>query len=144
MAIFNNGYPATYPQIYQPQIQYAPQMPLQGTQMSQANQQQSGIIWVQGEAGAKSYLVAPSNTVQLWDSESQTIYLKSADASGLPSMKILDYKIRDGNGATEQQTAYATKSDLDALQQRIADLQNEIDELATRRRARLTREDGNE
>jgi hypothetical protein len=50
---------------------------------------------VQGEAGAKSYLVAPNNTVQLWDSESQTIYLKSVDASGMPTMKVLDYTIRD-------------------------------------------------
>lgn len=142
MAIFNNGYPATYPQIYQPQIQYAPQMPLQGTQMSQANQQQSGIIWVQGEAGAKSYLIAPNNTVQLWDSESQTIYLKSADASGMPSMKILDYKIRDGStqAPDTQENIYATKSDLEALQQKIASLRSEIDDLTTRRHTRLTRE----
>ena len=46
--------------------------------------QPTGIIWVSGEAGAKAYLVAPNNTVQLWDSESQTIYLKSADACGMP------------------------------------------------------------
>ena len=55
----------------------------------------NSIIWVQGEAGAKSYLVAPNNTVQLWDSEANTIHLKSADASGMPSMKILDYKVRN-------------------------------------------------
>ena len=78
MALFNSGYPAsyqpmTYPQINQPMY-------------SQPQQVQNGIIWVQGEAGAKSYLVAPNNTVQLWDSEAQTIYLKSADASGMPSM----------------------------------------------------------
>ena len=60
MAVYNSGY---YPQMYQPY------------QQPQTN---NGIIWVQGEAGAKSYLVAPNNTVQLWDSEDQKIYLKSA------------------------------------------------------------------
>ena len=78
MALYNNGYPASY-QYFQPTYQ----------------QNNNSIIWVQGEAGAKSYLVAPNTTVQLWDSESQTIYLKSADASGMPTIKILDYTIRN-------------------------------------------------
>lgn len=75
-----------YPQYFQPQTP-AP-VPTQP-------QSQGGIIWVQGEAGAKSFMVAPNTTVQLWDSESQTIYLKSADASGMPTTKIIDYTIRD-------------------------------------------------
>lgn len=70
---YNNGFPMTYSQIYQ-QPTYQPQMP--------QNQPNSAMIWVQGESGAKSYLVAPNTTVVLFDSESQTIYLKSADATG--------------------------------------------------------------
>lgn len=94
---YNNGFPMNYQpyQMYQPQ--YIPQMQQQvpTPQVStQAPQTMNNLIWVQGEAGAKSYLVAPNNTVQLWDSERQVIYLKSADASGMPSMKILDYTIR--------------------------------------------------
>lgn len=120
---FNYGFPATYqPMYYQPQYQVP--------QVQQPVQQQSnGIIWVSGEAGAKAYLVAPNNTVQLWDSESQTIYLKSADASGMPSMKILDYIIRDMtpvNGpvsasASSQtnSTEYATKAEFKAIQGEI-------------------------
>ena len=53
---------------------------------------QNGFIWVQGEEAAKAYLVAPGNTVTLWDSEKDVIYIKSADASGMPSMRILEYK----------------------------------------------------
>ena len=83
-------------------------------------QQNNSIIWVQGEAGAKSYLVAPNNTVQLWDSESQVIYLKSADASGMPSMKVLEYQIR-GDEATKK-PEYATKADLDALAEKVSAL----------------------
>ena len=88
---FNNGFPINYPMYYNPvQVQQQP--------VQQQPQPQNGIIWAQGEAGAKSYLVAPNTTVQLWDSESQSIYLKSADASGMPTMKILDYTIREQNG----------------------------------------------
>lgn len=90
-----------FPVGYQPY--YPSYQQMSPTQMSGTSQpQQNGIIWVQGEAGAKSYLVAPNTTVQLWDSENQVIYLKSADASGMPSMKVLDYKIREAVQPTQQ------------------------------------------
>ena len=58
---------------------------------------QNGIIWTQGLEGAKAYLVAPNTTVTLWDSESPTIYVKTADANGVPSMRILDFTERTEN-----------------------------------------------
>ena len=119
---YYNGYPATY-QPMVPQYQAAPQQ----------NQQQAGLIWVQGEAAAKSYMVAPGNTVQLWDSEEKVIYLKSADVSGMPSMKILDYTIR-GEETGKPAPEYATKEDLNALAEKVK-------ELAKRRRARTEEED---
>lgn len=71
-----------------------PSMPSQPMQ-SQPAQQSSQIIWVSGEAGAKSYLVAPGNTVMLLDAENSVFYLKSADASGMPlPLRIFDYKER--------------------------------------------------
>ena len=54
-----------------------------------------GLIWVQGEAGAKSYLVAPGTNIMLMDSESQVFYIKSADASGMPlPLRVFDYTER--------------------------------------------------
>ena len=113
---YNNGFPITYG--YQmPQMQ-TPQMP----QTAQNN----SLIWVQGEAGAKSYLVAPNNTLPLWDSEAPTIYLKSADASGMPSMKILDYTIRDTSNMphtaplNDKSEEYVTKNELEALKAEIS------------------------
>ena len=111
MAYFN-GFPASYQPMY-PQYQQPAQ-----------NTQQNGIIWVQGEAAAKSYLVAPGQTVQLWDSEEKVIYLKSADASGMPSMKVLDYTIR--GEAEAKPTEYATKEDLAALSERIEKLKADL------------------
>lgn len=80
---------------------------MQGAQMQTQPMQQTdtgGIIWVQGEAGAKAYLVAPGNTVQLWDSENPVIYLKSADMSGMPSMRVLDYTERNAVQPQHQPT----------------------------------------
>ena len=118
---YNAGFPATYqPMYYAPQYQ----QPIQ-----QQQQQTNGIIWVSGEAGAKAYLIAPNTTVQLWDSESQRIYLKSADASGMPSMKVLEYTIC---GQTAQNapvsapaaqtvdlSGYVTKTEFEALKAQI-------------------------
>lgn len=127
---YYNGFPATYQPMFQ-----APAM-----QTAQpAQQQQNGIIWVQGEQAAKSYLVAPNSTVQLWDSEEKVIYLKSADASGMPSMKILDYTIRgDANTQAAPAAEYATKDDLKALEEKIRE------ELGRRRANKLMKEDDDE
>lgn len=65
------------------------------TTQPMAQQGNNGLIWVQGEAGAKSYIVAPGNTVMLMDSEGERFYLKSADASGMPMpLRIFEYKER--------------------------------------------------
>lgn len=58
-------------------------------------QQNSGIVWVQGEAGAKSYLVGAGQSVLLMDSESSSFFIKSTDASGMPlPLRIFDYTER--------------------------------------------------
>lgn len=155
MALYNNGYPATY-QPYGYQYQPVTQ------------QTNTGVIWVQGEAGAKSYLIAPNSSVALFDSEKQVVYIKSADASGMPSMKILDYTIRENgqNGPStglstgdDKQAAYATKSDVDALYDRLKALQkgdiaelrgkldalqDELDGLTIKKPARPKKEDDND
>ena len=121
MAYFN-GFPATYQPVY----------PVQQTQ-----NQQSSIIWVQGEAGAKSYMVAPNSTVTLWDSENQTIYLKSADASGMPSIKTLDYTIREAKNrantapalSEDKLSTFATKDEIKAVSDRISALAERLDKM---------------
>lgn len=120
---YNNTFPVNYqPQQYYPQYQQPAQIP----QMSYSNSpmQNNGLTWVQGEAAAKSYHVQPNSTVALWDSENQTVYLKSADASGMPSMKILDYNIRDYSRAAEPQVVatqedYITRDELSDLESRL-------------------------
>ena len=66
------------------QMQNSVVQPPISSQPMQVQQPNNGLIWVQGESGAKSYLVAPNATVMLMDSEGERFYLKSADASGMP------------------------------------------------------------
>lgn len=75
---------------------YQPQMPT----FQSIAQPQNDFKWVQGIEGAKAYPVAPNAVVELWDSESQTIYIKSADRTGMPSIKTLDYTVRSQGGTT--------------------------------------------
>ena len=105
---------------------------VQPTMPSQPMQQQSSqIIWVSGEAGAKSYLVAPGNTVMLLDAENSVFYLKSADASGMPlPLRIFDYKERSvmpqqvvgGSVSAEQfnPDRFVTREEFDELKASIA------------------------
>ena len=82
MAFTPYGYNPYYPPPMQDNLMQMRQQFQPPVQPSPAPQQ--GMIWVQGETGAKSYMVASGNTVPLWDSENQTIYIKSVDASGIP------------------------------------------------------------
>lgn len=49
-----------------------------------------GVQWVSSEQEARGYLIAPNSAVALWDSTAPTVYLKQADASGKPTLKIYD------------------------------------------------------
>ena len=101
---YNNGFPMTYQQMYPQYIpsSFQPQMMQQQPQMTQ-QVNDTGILWVQGEAGAKSWAVAPGKSVMLMDSENSVFYIKTTDNSGIPlPLRIFDYTER-----TQQDTAPA-------------------------------------
>lgn len=135
---FNGGFPATYPGAYV--------YPFQPPQVAQAaNQaQNTGIIWVSGEAGAKAYLVAPNTTVALYDSEAQTIYLKSADASGMPTIKTLDYTIRDAQKPLANAVAqdnYVKRPEIDAITAQIEAIKARLDSLTEKKTRKAVTDD---
>lgn len=78
-----------YPTIYTGTPVYPVQR--QFPQQNQNNAQNNTFQWVQGQAGAEAYLVAPGASVILMDSNAPVIYFKSADQNGryLP-MKTYD------------------------------------------------------
>ena len=138
----NYGYQYPYYGAQPPMADNLAQLRMNANQMQNAvtsqpmpsqpvQQQSSQIIWVSGEAGAKSYLVAPGNTVMLLDAENSVFYLKSADASGMPlPLRIFDYKERSvmpqqvvgGSVSAEQfnPDRFVTREEFDELKASIA------------------------
>lgn len=84
----------------------------------------NGMIWVQGEAGAKAYMVAPGNSVVLWDSEADVLYIKSADMAGMPCMRVFDYTERSQamKAAAQPNTQYVTREEFNALRAQISQM----------------------
>ena len=108
------------------QNQYQPNMQ-QGFQQTQQPAQPTiqSMIWVNGLNDAKNYLIAPNSAVTLWDSNAPVVYLKQADASGKPSMKIYDLVERTQRPAQAPQVPsveYAPLSRLEALEARMNEL----------------------
>ena len=105
----------------QPQTQ-AQAMPANAPNLPQnAN---NGVNWVQGLAGAKSWAVAPNNTVLLMDSESERFYLKSTDASGMPlPLRIFEYKETTGaeqpKNPIQNGVEYVTKAEFNAFRDEL-------------------------
>jgi len=86
------GYNGYYGGVYQPSSFYTPQV--QQVPQTQPAQNGDNRIWVQGEVGAKAYLITPGSTVALWDSERQMIYIKSVTPNGVPSMQYITYALQ--------------------------------------------------
>lgn len=94
------------------------------------------MLWVLGEVEATSYPVAPNNTVILWDKNNPTIYIKSANAQGVPSMRILDYKDRSSepqkstdNAKNIDISSFVSLDDFNALKSQFEDLSSQLQEM---------------
>ena len=115
--------PQPYPdRLAQLQSQYQQTVNVPQMAPQQINQ---GLLWVSGEVGAKSYLVAPNSTVLLMDSDASRFYLKSADQSGMPSLRIFEYTevtnapqtsvIAPNSDLKELDSKYVTREEYDGL-----------------------------
>lgn len=142
---FNPMQTQTMPQMADNQNQFAQpyQQPIQTnpTPMPIQTQQTNDMIWVLNENEATSYPVAPNNSVVLWDKNNPTIYVKSVNAQGMPSMRVLDFVERNINTSNSQENApkthectcgdkYATKEQINDLMGKIDDLTAKYEELS--------------
>ena len=80
----------------------------------------SNIVYVQGDAGAKAYPLANGYTMLLMDSENQRFFIKSTDASGMPSMKT--YKFEEEVIPEPEKIEYVTKADFEEFENKIISL----------------------
>lgn len=105
-------------QLRQQQMQAIPPMP-------QNPLPQSGVQWVSGEQEARSWMVAPNAAVALWDSTAPTVYLKQADASGKPTLKVYDLVERLASAFDTQKAPsveYVTRKEFDALAALVSEM----------------------
>ena len=119
-----------FPQAFQ-QMQTAPQP------MTIQTQPTNDMIWVLNENEATSYPVAPNNSVVLWDKSNPTIYVKSVNASGMPSMRVLDFteRVENAQNAPKKHECkcgeqFATKEQIKALNAKIDELTAKYEELS--------------
>ena len=100
-------------------------------QYQSQNQQQvnnTNIIWVQGESGAKAQNVPNGCHMAFFDSENQCIYIKSVDNVGKPSLTILDYT--DRNAPVEnndEKIEYVTQEQLDDITEKFKVINEKLD-----------------
>lgn len=105
--------------------QYQPQQMQPLTQPPQNPIAQGGVQWVSGEQEARNWMIAPNAAVALWDSTAPTVYLKQADASGKPTLKIYDLVERAENApdrANAKPVEFVTRKEFDALAAIVGEL----------------------
>lgn len=131
----------------QMQVQQAQQQgqQLQGTQMSLSNQQpqqiqQSGFVLVQSEQEARSYPVAPGNSITFKDESQPYCYVKTMGFNQLDRPVFEKYRlvkedalseptqspVTQSQGKEDKDIQYALKSDLDELRAVIAGMQEKM------------------
>ena len=115
---------------------YQQQMAQPVQQMQPTAQPANDFLWVLNENEATSYPVAPNNTVTLWDKNLPTIYIKSVNAQGVPSMRILDFTERDATASKTPSTPsfnspdnFVTLDSFNALKGDVEALRGKLDEL---------------
>ena len=123
-------------QYQQPMSQQMQQTPMQ-------TQPTNDFLWVLNENEATSYPVAPNNTVTLWDKNLPTIYIKSVNAQGVPSMRILDFTERISNANKTPSTTtfdspnnFVTIDSFNALEAKFSALESKVDELRPKANAK--------
>ena len=125
--------------------QFQPPMgqPMQSAQMPMQGQPTNDFLWVLNENEATSYPVAPNNTVTLWDKNLPTIYIKSVNAQGVPSMRILDFTERLANApktpsvpSFNSPNNFVTIDSFNALEAKFAALEGKVDELRPKANAK--------
>ena len=121
---------------YNPQYQQPMAQPMQNAQMPMQAQPTSEFLWVLNENEATSYPVAPNNTVILWDKNLPTVYIKSVNAQGVPSMRVLDFTERTATAAKQPVSGlfcsannFVTLDSFNALEAKFAALEGKVDEL---------------
>lgn len=135
-----------YPQ-YQQNTQQIPQM-------TQTNQYGPGLIWVDGEVGAKAFQMpngwTANQPIALWDTNDTIIYLKSTNPMGMPNpIQKAHYTLEEYRGTgpakseakepTPDMSEYVRKDDMDRMKQELMDAINNVNTSGNAQARRTTK-----
>lgn len=103
-------------------------------QPQQTQQTGTGLIWVDGEVGAKAYQLPanlpPNQPIALWDTNDTVIYLKSVNPMGMPNpLQKAHYRLEEYKSTNPAQsgdvspdmTMYVRKDDMERMKQELMD-----------------------
>ena len=114
MPIIPNVYQQTPIQYPAPFVQQPNPFPQSQTIPNSQQDIGNGIIWVQGESGAKSYLVAAGRTVLL---------MESTDISGVPlPIRTFSYEELFSSPKTNEHESYVTRDEFNELKKMLDEL----------------------
>lgn len=132
-----NGY--TYPSYtvgdpYKPiNLPYIQPTPSQQTAYPNVN-----VVWISNEKEADNYPVGPNAAVALWDYNNAKIYLKQADATGKPSVKIYtlseDKPIEKDISKSDDKVYGEFKDALESLKREIESMKQDMYGLAGKKK----------
>lgn len=108
------------------------QVPMQTPTQFMQTQPTNDMIWVLNRNEADSFPVAPNNSVVLWDKSNPTIYVKSVNANGMPSMRVLDFTERSEMAQNAPKNHECHCGDKFATKEQIKALNTKIDELTAK------------
>ena len=135
------GYPGVGQQMYQSYQTPA----VQTAQTQQTAQSGYGLIWVDGEVGAKAFQMPagwPANQpIALWDTNDTVIYLKSINPMGMPNplqkahysleeRKTASVSERSGDSAPDM-SMYVRRDDMEQMKQELMDAISSIGSTTT-------------
>lgn len=160
------AYPPYYAPYSRPMGYYNPSIPQDNLNMqsgqpfSQPIQQMpvatptpsNDMLWVLNETEAVSFPVAPNNSVTLWDKNKDTVYIKSVNMQGVPSIRVLDYTertVENGSKTPERHECqcgkdFVRKDDFEALQGELNALRSELEELKAKPKAKTVKKTAEE
>lgn len=136
MAVFNNGFPTSYAPMY-PQMNFMPPPQPQQENLPQ-QQNDSGLMFVNGLNEASAWVVQPGHRAFLMDRNANTFYVKSVNENGMPNpLEIYDYKKRDNVSREEPEIDTPEYITREEFEERLA-------KLAPKRTTRRKKEADNE
>ena len=116
---------------YLPQLQtmQAQLAQLQGNTpqaQSQAISQGYQIQTVKGIAGARAFVIPPSSSVVLMDTDSSVFYVKTTDANGLETVKAYEFTEKETDTQEFDAGKFVLKSDFDKLSEKVDEFMKSI------------------